>query len=391
MILIVVSVAAGTAIAASLVSLSMDIERKVARELRSFGANILVKPKLTGLAGIAGQQRYLDEADIIKIKTIFWRHNILGMVPFLYVRDRDRGITIAGTWYERAVKIPGEEEPFLTGVKGVMPWWQIDGEWPDGEDEILVGVSYAERHGIKKGDRIRLLGRDFTVTGLLNTGSSEDEMAVGELEAIQSLAGLDGKVSRVFVSALTTPMDDFAYKDPDKMTRTEYEKWYCTGYVTSIARQIEEVVKGAVATPVWSVAKTEGDVLNRLKLLVYMLTVMSLAGAALGVSSTMITGLLRRRHEIALMKAIGADKRKTITIFLSEALLLGITGGIVGYLLSLILTGYIGQRVFGTALEQRMMLLPASMASSVVIAVFGAYLPIRKALAIRPAMLLRGE
>jgi putative ABC transport system permease protein len=391
MILIVASVAIGTAIAASLLSLSMDISNKVARELRSFGANILVKPRVSGLAGIAGQERYLDEADIIKIKTIFWRHNILGIVPFLYVKDLEKDIAIAGTWYEKALKIPGEDEPFLTGVRRVMPWWQIKGRWPEKGNEILIGISYAQMHGLTQGDRIRLLNRDFTITGLLNTGSSEDEMVVGELSTIQALSGLDGRISRVLVSALTTPMDDFAYKDPKKMTKTEYEKWYCTGYVTSIARQIEEVMKGSLATPIWSVAETEGKVLRRLRVLIYMLTILALAGSALGVSSTMIMSLLRRTHEVALMKAIGADRRKTITIFFSEAFILGITGGAVGYIISLLLAGYIGHRVFGTGLEQRMMLLPISMVSSVLIAVFGSYLPIRKALRIRPAIVLKGE
>ncbi len=391
MVLIVVSVAVGTAIATSLLSLSMDISNKVARELRSFGANILVKPKITGLLRMAEQQRYLEESDIIKIKTIFWRHNILGMVPFLYVKDNKSDITIAGTWYENSFKIPGDDRPFVTGVSKVMPWWEIRGRWPEEDNEILIGLSIAERYSLKTGDKIKLFDREFTITGILNTGSTEDEMVVGELSTIQKLSGLNGKVSRVYVSALTTPMDDFAYKDPATMTKTEYEKWYCTGYVTSIARQIEEVMKGSQATPIWSVAETEGRVLKRLQMLIYMLTIIALLGAALGVSSTMIMSLLRRTHEIALMKAIGADRIRTITIFFSEAFILGITGGIVGYLMSFLLTKYIGYKVFGTALERQMMLLPISMVSSIVIVVLGSYLPIRKALGIRPAVVLKGE
>lgn len=389
--LIIVSVAVGTAIAASLLSLSMDISTKVARELRSFGANILVKPRVTGLAGIAEQQRYLQEEDIVKIKTIFWRHNILGMVPFLYVKDNKSDITIAGTWYEKSLKIPGEKEPFLTGISRVMPWWQIKGKWPQKNNEIALGISLAERLGVGTGDKVHLLNREFIVTGIINTGGREDEMAVGELKTIQEISGLPGRVSRVYVSALTTPMDDFAYKDPEKMTRTEYEKWYCTGYVTSIAKQVEEVMRGSVAKPIWPVAETEGKVLKKLQLLIYLLTGMALVGAALGVSTTMIMSLLRRTHEIALMKAIGADRIKTITIFLTEALILGFAGGLTGYLLSFLLTKYIGYRVFGTALQQRAILLPISMLSSIIIAVLGSYLPIRKALGIRPAVVLKGE
>ncbi|RMG04588.1 MAG: ABC transporter permease [Nitrospirae bacterium] len=391
MALIVLSVAVGTAIATSLLALSMDISSKVSKELRAFGANILVEPRLGGLAGLSEQERFLFEEDIVKIKTIFWRHNVLGMVPFLYKKDGSTGITIAGTWYEKPVRIPGEKEPFVTGISRVMPWWQIRGRWPADTGEVALGAGLAAKLKKGVGEGISLLGKEFRVVGIVNSGGKEDEMVVMDLDSLQSVSGLEGKVSRVYVSALTTPMDEFAYKDPEKMTRAEYEKWYCTGYVTSIAKQVEEVMRGSVARPIWPVAETEGKVLNRLKILIYLLTVMALLGAALGVSTTMVMSLLRRTHEVALMKAIGADRIKTIMIFLSEALLLGFAGGLVGYLSSFLLTKFIGYKVFGTGLEQRAILLPVSMLSSILIVVMGAYLPIRKALGIRPAIVLKGE
>lgn len=391
MALIVLSVAVGTAIATSLLALSMDISSKVSRELRAFGANILVEPRLGGLVGLSDQERFLFEEDIVKIKTIFWRHNVLGMVPFLYKKDRSTGVTIAGTWYEKPVKIPGEKEFFITGISRVMPWWQIRGRWPEEAGEVALGAGLSAKLKKEIGEGISLLGREFKVVGIINSGGKEDDMVLMDLDDLQSVSGLEGRVSRVYVSALTTPMDEFAYKDPEKMTRAEYEKWYCTGYVTSIAKQVEEVMRGSVARPIWPVAETEGKVLNRLRILIYLLTVMALLGAALGVSTTMVMSLLRRTHEVALMKAIGADRIKTIMIFLSEALLLGFAGGLVGYLSSFLLTKFIGYKVFGTGLEQRAILLPVSMLSSILIVVMGAYLPIRKALGIRPAIVLKGE
>ena len=91
MAVMIVAVAIGTAIAASLLALSFDISSKVSKELRSFGANIVVQPKLTGLAGVSNQKRYLREEDVVKAKTIFWRHNIMGVVPQLLVRDEQKG------------------------------------------------------------------------------------------------------------------------------------------------------------------------------------------------------------------------------------------------------------------------------------------------------------
>lgn len=390
MAVMIVAVAIGTAIAASLLALSFDISSKVSKELRSFGANIVVQPKLTGLAGVGNQKRHLREEDIVKAKTIFWRHNIMGVVPQLLVRDEQKGITVLGTWYLKVLPVPGEKKGFDTGAAGVMPWWSLDGQWPRAENEMLAGASFAERRGLNKGDRITVLGKQFRISGVLTTGGREDDMLVGELAVVQRLAGLPGKVSRVFVSALTTPMDDFAYKDPATMTRKEYEKWYCTGYVTSISKQLEEVFAGSAARPIWPVAETEGRVLNRLELLIALLTAVSLLAAALGISTTMIMSLLKRTEEVALMKGLGANTLQTVTIFLAEALLVGLAGGVAGYLLSLGISGYLGHQVFGTALERKGILLPISIGVAEVISAMGAYLPIRRALRIRPAIVLKG-
>jgi len=390
MAVMIVSVAVGTAIAASLLALSFDISSKVSKELRSFGANIVVQPKVTGLAGVSNQKRYLREEDVVKAKTIFWRHNIMGVAPQLLVRDEQTGFTVLGTWYQKTIPVPGEKRGFETGAASVMPWWSLDGQWPRAESEILAGAGIAERKGLKPGKQVSVMGRSFIITGILITGGREDDMLVGELAVVQQLAGLPGKVSKVFVSALTTPMDDFAYKDPLIMTRKEYEKWYCTGYVTSISKQLEEVFAGSSARPIWPVAETEGRVLNRLELLIVLLTAISLLAAALGISTTMIMSLLKRTEEVALMKGLGANAFQTVTIFLTEALLVGLAGGAVGYLLSLGISSYLGRQVFGAALEQKGILLPISIAVSEIISAMGAYLPIRRALRIRPAIVLKG-
>jgi putative ABC transport system permease protein len=392
MAVMIVSVAVGTAIAASLLSLSFDITSKVSNELRSYGANIVVQPKVSGLANLSGQKRYLREQDIIKAKTIFWKHNILGVVPVLTVRDETFAATVLGTWYHKTLPVPGEKKGFDTGMASVMPWWSIDGAWPQEDGEFLIGVSLAQKRGLAIHDTVTVLGRRFKLSGILTTGGKEDDMLIGELATVQQMSGLLGKISQVFVSALTTPMDAFAYKDPGTMTKKEYEKWYCTGYVTSIAKQLEEenVFSGSIARPIWPVAETEGRVLNRLEMLIGLLTAVSLLAAALGVSTTMIMSLLRRVDEVALMKAIGADRISTVTIFMTEALLIGLAGGVIGYFLSLGISQYLGYEVFGTALEQKGILFPISVCVSVLISMMGVYLPVRRALSIEPAIVLKG-
>jgi len=396
MTIMVVAVAFGTAVAASLLTVSSEISSKVAIELRAFGANILVEPKVEGLAGLSGQARFLDESDLKKIKTIFWRHNILGFVPFLDSRQMvdfsggERSVRIVGTWYERKLQLPGEDAGFVAGVATVSPWWDIRGEWPRDNESVAVGFSLADEFGLKPGDPVKIGGRAFTVTGIVTTGGREDEQIFMDLSALQDLTGAEGKVSRVLVSALTTPMDEFAYKNPSTMTRTEYEKWYCTGYVTSIAKQVEEVMVGSRAKPIWQVAETEGKVLEKLRAAIYLLSFISLLASAIGVGTTMVTSLLRRVHEIGLMKALGADSMAIITLFLSEAVLIGCAGGGIGLAASFWISKQVGLLVFGTELNQKALLFPLSIGVALTIAVLGSLLPIVRALRIKPAVVLKG-
>jgi putative ABC transport system permease protein len=394
MLLMVVSVAMGTAVAASLVTLALDVKGKVSRELRSFGANITIVPRVEGLADLAGQQRYLRQQDVIKSKTIFWRHNIIGVAPFLdakaslSVNGNSRNIQAVGAWFDKDLPIPGEKEPFKAGVFSVSPWWSVKGSPPVG-DNILVGITLAEELSLKEGDIVLIDGSPHKVSGTLSTGGKEDDQIFMELGSLQELKSLPDAITRVTVSALTTPMDDFAYKDPDSMSKIEYEKWYCTGYVTSIATQLEEVFKGSSARPIWQVAQTEGTVLERLTALIYFLTIAALLAAALGMSTTMAASVLRRLDEVGLMKALGADNIRISYIFLTEALLVGLVGGLLGYGLSILVTNFIGVQVFDVALSQRGILLPVSIGSALVIAGVGSLLPIRSAMRVKPAVVLK--
>lgn len=395
MALMIVSVSMGVAITASLVTISLDVKGKVSKELRAFGANIVVEPALEGFADIAGQRRYLMEEDIVKAKTIFWRHNIVGIAPFLEGMmtlthgDARRDVRTAGAWFDGSLPLPGEVGDFKVGISTVFPWWAVEGKAPLGRS-VLLGTSLASETAIKAGDEVFLDGKAFTVSGILSTGGKEDTGVMMDMDVMQEMTALEGRVSRVFVSALTTPMDDFAYKNPSTMSPKEYEKWYCTGYVTSISSQLQEVFSGSKAKPIWQVAETEGRVLERLSILIYLLSAFALVGSALGVSTTMIASLLKRVEEVGVLKSVGADSFRISLIFLSEAFIIGLAGGVVGYALSVAATGFIGVEVFDTVLTQRAMLFPVSLSSALFIALLGSFLPIRKALGIKPAVVLKG-
>lgn len=391
-VLILISTIMGASIVSALLAVSMEVSGKVAAELRKYGANILVEPK-------PGLEHILED-DLSKIKAVFWRHNIIGFVPYLYGVIEVEGekktakAVLAGTWFNRQLML-ADGSIFKTGLRSLVSGWQVEGSWPrDGGDTALVGTSLAEKLGIKAGDKLNLdyqgRNKEVTVAGIVSSGSYEDDQIFVDLAVGQSLFGLPGKISRVMVSAVTVPMDDFGRRDPELMTRREYDKWYCTAYAPSVAHQIEEVVRESKARPVWQVVEAEGKILNKLKLVIGLLVGLAVVASVLAVTTTMMTNILKRQEEIALMKAIGADSSQINLLFLAEGLTLGVSGGVLGYGLGYLLAAYIGQAVFGAAFEVSLVLLPIALFSSMIVTLLGSFIPLRRAQRIEPGLILRG-
>src|SRR4029077_15802772 len=158
-ILTAAALVVGMAVATATLTVALDAGDRLAREFRSLGANLLVTPQSDTLPVEIGgvdyrpvnEGSYLKEADLGKLKTIFWRHNILGFTPFLDVPASIHGseaaasvpITIIGTWYGHDVPVP-DGTSFRTGVSVTHPWWRMQGRWfQDGANECVVGAALA--------------------------------------------------------------------------------------------------------------------------------------------------------------------------------------------------------------------------------------------------------
>jgi putative ABC transport system permease protein len=206
-----------------------------------------------------------------------------------------------------------------------------------------------------------------------------------DLGAAQALLDRPGRISRALVSAVTVPLDAFGRRDPGAMTKREYEKWFCTPYVTSVARQVEEAIPGSRARPVWSLAEAEARVLSRLGILMAILAGLSLAAAALAVASTFAARVMGRRTEIALMRASGASAGQVVLLLGAEVLALGLAGGLLGVGLAAVLVRALGAAVFGAPLEPGAALGPLAVGGALLVAAAGAVWPLRRALALEPA------
>jgi putative ABC transport system permease protein len=229
------------------------------------------------------------------------------------------------------------------------------------------------------------------VVGILATGGPEEQAIVVPLSLVQTLSNEAGRFRQLFVSALVKPEDSFARRDPQTMTPTEFDRWYCSPYISSIGYQIQQVLPGTEVRPIRRVAETEGRILSRVGLLMWIVTLAALTAAGLAVAATSATTVIERRSEVGLMKALGATNGLVAALFLGEQMLLAIAGGAAGYLVGIVLARELGRSVFGAPSAPRLVLLPVILALAAAVAFIGSLIPLGRAARFQPAPILRGE
>jgi putative ABC transport system permease protein len=196
------------------------------------------------------------------------------------------------------------------------------------------------------------------------------------------------------VSALTTPDNELsrrAAQNPQSLSVKEWETWYCTAYVSAICYQIEEVLTDSAAKAIRQVAESEGAILEKTQLLMLLITILSLAGSALGISNLVTAGVMERSKEIGLLKAIGANNSPVSWLILTEILITGAVGGVAGYFLGLGFAQIIGHTVFESAIAVKPMVIPLVAVLVFLVTLAGSVPSIRLLLSLRPAEVLHGR
>ena len=325
----VVAIMLAAAMVTSLLTISFDIREKMGKELRSYGANLIVLPEE------GGSISKFDAA----------HPSIIGTAPFLYFKANN--IEFAGTDIQAAGKM--------------NPWWHIEGALP-GNKEALLGINAAKKLELKTGDALDIGDSSFKVSGVLDTGTSDDDRIFIDFEEAEKISGKNG-ATLVQVSVL--------------------------GDIEAVIKFLES--ENYRVKKVRQVAESESALLDKTQLLLSLVALFVLSAAILGLLSTMITGVLERSREIGLMKAIGCGNGRLAAIFLAEAAIIGTAGGILGYFAGLLLSQYIGMEIFRTVVSLKPEVFVLTILVSILVALAGSMLPIRRALSIEPVMTLRGD
>jgi putative ABC transport system permease protein len=351
------AIAIGGTVLLGMASISYDIPRQMGREFRSYGANMVLVA--------SGDEALLNLDDAKRAEALIPPGALVGATPYRYemVRVNMQGYTAAGTVFEEARK--------------TSPYWSISGEWPQKDDDILIGIDIAEFTGLAPGSAVTVTGRasdgarfsrDMTVSGIVRSGSIEDEFIFMSLSALEGMMGDSGVAEAVEVSIAGTGDE-----------------------LDAIASLIGQNVPEIAPSLVKRVTQSETAVMSKLQALVIIVSLVVLVLTMICVATTMMTVVMERRREIGLKKAIGAENRSIAADFLGEGVLLGGAGGVLGVAFGYVFAQTVCVSVFGRGIILDWKLLPLTILVSIAVTVSACLWPVRRAVEVEPALVLRGE
>jgi putative ABC transport system permease protein len=342
--LVAMVVAAATATA--MLNLFVDVQAKLRREFRKYGANVVVVAK-DGQALPPNAQQIVD--------------SVVGgrglAVPFSYV--------VARTSMGQPIVASGTD---FAQVRKLDDWWSVTA-WPAAPQEALVGMRAA---GVVKpqGKAFDLNFRGRTIhlnlAGTLQTGAAEDSRIYLSLADFENWTGVSPSTMEIAISG-----------SPEE--------------VNQAVGALAQALPSAEVRAVRQVMEGEARVLGKTRATLLAAAVLIILTAALCVLATLTGWVFDRRRDFAIMKALGASDQLINGFFAAEAAALGATGALIGYAIGVGVAAWIGRANFHAPVVPRLSVLPPVLLGSVVVALLAALLPISLLRRVQPAMILRGE
>ena len=358
------------AVATAMLNLYVDVQAKLQREFRNYGANIVILGK---------DSASLPQDALSRVDAALAGRGIAAPFGMIVARTVDgQPIVVAGTDFER--------------VRQLDRWWSVSA-WPEAQptspanqnphpvaevatrmghpsdSPALVGVRAMPMVSPKnQAFDLSFQGRTLHVTpaGTVQTGAAEDSRIYISLADFVEWTGV--QPSTVEVAASGSPEE-----------------------VTTIMNQLAATLPSAEVRPVRQIMEGEARVLGKTRATVLAAAGLIILTAALCVLSTLMGWVFDRRRDFAIMKALGASGRLLNGFFAAEAAVLGATGALIGFLLGIGIAAWIGRVNFHAPVVPRLSVLPVVLAGSMAVTLLAAILPISLLRRVQPAVILRGE
>jgi putative ABC transport system permease protein len=368
---ILLALGAGAAITAALLNLQVDAKRRITTEFRSFGSNVVVSQRTS--QGTVSNSGTFSASILRKI----WEdaaakgENASGKstIPssFLYIV----GDVATESSPKLKVVVVGAEALGL--VNSIVPTWKFEPangpEW-NGEN-CLIGSKVAARLHTTTNSvlHITLNNKEITCSAAFTilTGGPEDDQVFATLGKVQRAAALQDQISLIQINVPGTPQQ-------------------IQNYIATLQQKFPEVD----VRPIRQFTEGEARLYTRISGILSATVAVVLILTALCVMAAMTNVAMERKNDVGLMKAIGGSVRRVLRLFLAEAALLGLAGGLIGAAIGIVISIGLGKAVFGVAAQPRLIVYPISVALTVIVAILAAY-PLRRLVHIRPASVFRGE
>ncbi len=334
------------AVATAMLNLYVDVQAKLRREFRNYGANII----LVGKDGAS-----LPADAVSHVESVLAGRGLVAPFALVVARTSDgQPVVVVGADFDR--------------VRQLDRWWSVS-QWPSAPQQALIGVRALSVVSPKnqpfdlsfQGHTIHL-----TEAGTVRTGAAEDSRVYLSLADFISWTGV--QPSTLEVAANGSPEE-----------------------ITSVVHRLEQAMPAADVRPVRQIMEGEARVLGKTRATLLAAASLIILTAALCVLSTLMGWVFDRRRDFAIMKALGASDRLLNGFFAAEAAALGATGAVMGFILGIGIAAWIGRVNFHAPVVPRFSVLPFVLAGSMVVTLLSAIVPISLLRRVQPAVILRGE
>ena len=347
----------GASIVTAMAAVYFDINTKMSQELRTFGANFYIGSADGGM---------MNQAELNSILQKSPDGFITAASPYLYgvARSDLEKIVLMGVNFD-AMRI-------------LAPYWQITGSEINvnfDDRNAMIGKTLAERLHVKVGDSLQLSKNaiekhSFNIKGIVEAGDATDNMLIVNVEFAQNWLDKEGVVNNALLNV-------------------QNEQGANT--VDQFAEKIMQQYPDLTARPIRKVSASEGQILEKIKGLMGLISLVILVLATLCVNTTLIAIVGERSKEFALQKSLGAKKFDIIRQISTEILIIAFCAIIIGLGLGYLLAQVLGITVFKSYIDMRLPVLPITVVLSLLVAFVAVIIPTRRALSINVANVLKGE
>ena len=355
-LIIFTALTVGASIVTAMAAVYFDINTKMSQELRTFGANFYIGSADGGMMNQAELNAILQKAP---------DGFITAASPYLYgvTRSDLEKIVLMGVNFD-AMRI-------------LAPYWQVTGSEINvnfDDRNAMIGKTLAERLHVKVGDSLQLSKNavekhSFNIKGIVEAGDATDNMLIVNVEFAQNWLDKEGVVNNALLNV-------------------QNEQGANT--VDQFAEKIMQQYPDLTARPIRKVSASEGQILEKIKGLMGLISLVILVLATLCVNTTLIAIVGERSKEFALQKSLGAKKFDIIRQISTEILIIAFCAIIIGLGLGYLLAQVLGITVFKSYIDMRLPVLPITVVLSLLVAFVAVIIPTRRALSINVANVLKG-